>query len=79
MPRLSTRNAEYAALSLDRLQRQGYLRRDCQRLINTDRNTSPSCMVALGDADAMVTGVTRNFSVRWTTSCAVIDPKPGAG
>ena len=34
-----------------------------QRLVNQDRNHFAACMVALGDADAMVTGVTRNFSV----------------
>jgi malate dehydrogenase (oxaloacetate-decarboxylating)(NADP+) len=34
-------------------------------------------MVALGDADAMVTGVTRNFSVALEDVCRCIDPKPG--
>src|SRR5260221_13643464 len=34
-------------------------------------------MVALGDADAMVTGVTRNFSVALEDVCRVIDQKPG--
>ena len=47
----------------ERLQRRGFLQRDVQRLINQDRNHFAACMVALGDADAMVTGVTRNFSV----------------
>ena len=36
--------------------------RDAQRLINTDRNHFAASMVALGDADAMVTGTTRNYS-----------------
>ncbi len=61
--RLSQRNAAYAAYLYERLQRQGFLQRDCQRLVNQDRNHFAACMVALGDADAMVTGVTRNFSV----------------
>jgi malate dehydrogenase (oxaloacetate-decarboxylating)(NADP+) len=34
-------------------------------------------MVALGDADAMVTGVTRNFSVALEDVRRCIDPKPG--
>jgi malate dehydrogenase (oxaloacetate-decarboxylating)(NADP+) len=34
-------------------------------------------MVALGDADAMVTGVTRNFSVALDDVRRCIDPKPG--
>jgi malate dehydrogenase (oxaloacetate-decarboxylating)(NADP+) len=74
---LSTRNANYVAYLYERLQRQGYLVRDVQRLINQDRNHFAACMVALDDADAMVTGVTRNFSVALEDVRRVIDPKPG--
>ena len=75
--RLSTRNTVYTNYLYERLQRKGYLLRDCQRLVNTDRNHFAACMVALGDADAMVTGVTRNFSVALEDARRVIDPKPG--
>jgi malate dehydrogenase (oxaloacetate-decarboxylating)(NADP+) len=75
--RLSTRNGVYTNYLYVRLQRQGYLLRDCQRLVNTDRNHFAACMVALGDADAMITGVTRNFSVALEDVQRVIDPKPG--
>jgi len=75
--RLSTRNSAYINFLYERLQRHGYLVRDCQRLVNQDRNHFAACMVALGDADAMVTGVTRNFSVALEDVCHVIDPKPG--
>jgi malate dehydrogenase (oxaloacetate-decarboxylating)(NADP+) len=75
--RLATRNADYAAYLYERLQRQGYLVRDCQRLVNQDRNHFAACMVALGDVDAMVTGVTRNFSVALSEIRHAIDPKPG--
>jgi len=75
--RLSTRNRIYADYLYARMQRNGYLFRDCQRLINTDRNYFGSTMVALGDADAMVTGVTRNYSVALDTVQRIIDPKPG--
>ena len=74
---LSTRNSVYTNYLYERLQRHGYLVRDCQRLVNTDRNHFAACMVALGDADAMVTGVTRNFSVALEDVRRVIDPKPG--
>ena len=74
---LSTRNSVYTNYLYERLQRHGYLVRDCQRLVNTDRNHFAACMVALGDADAMVTGVTRNFSVALEDVQRVIDPKPG--
>src|SRR4051794_34325625 len=74
---LSKRNANYVAYLYERLQRQGYLVRDVQRLINQDRNHFAACMVALDDADAMVTGVTRNFSVALEDVRRVIDRKPG--
>jgi len=75
--RLSTRNTVYTNYLYERLQRRGYLLRDCQRLVNTDRNHFAACMVALGYADALVTGVTRNFSVALEDVRRVIDPKPG--
>ncbi len=74
---MSSRNAVYAAYLYERLQRHGFLQRDCQRLVNQDRNHFAACMVALGDADAMVTGVTRNFSVALEDVRRCIDPKPG--
>jgi malate dehydrogenase (oxaloacetate-decarboxylating)(NADP+) len=61
----------------ERLQREGYLFRDCQRLINQDRNVFAAAMVALGDADAMVTGVTRNYSIALEEVRRVIDDRPG--
>ena len=75
--RLSKRNAVYAAYLYERLQRKGFLQRDCQRLVNQDRNHFAACMVSLNDADAMVTGVTRNFSAALADVTHCIDPKPG--
>ena len=75
--RLSRRNAAYADHLYERLQRKGFLFRDCQRLINTDRNHFAATMVALGDADAMVTGVTRNYSTALNDVRHVIEAKPG--
>ncbi|MCK5275840.1 MAG: NADP-dependent malic enzyme, partial [Alphaproteobacteria bacterium] len=75
--RLSSDNAKYAEFLYGRLQRQGYLFRDCQRLVNQDRNVFAACMVVQGDADAMVTGATRSFSVALEDITRVIDPKPG--
>ena len=75
--RLSQRNAIYAQFLYERLQRRGFLFRDCQRMINQDRNYFAAAMVAQGDADAMVTGVTRNFSIALEEVRRVIDDKPG--
>jgi malate dehydrogenase (oxaloacetate-decarboxylating)(NADP+) len=58
--RLSHSNQRYTEFLYNRQQRKGMLYRDCQRQVNQDRNVFAACMVACGDADAMVTGVTRN-------------------
>ena len=76
--RLSDRNADYAEYLYTRLQRKGSLKRDCQRLVNQDRNFFAACMVATGDADAMVTGLTRNFHAAMHNIASVIEPAPGA-
>ncbi len=54
-------NKQYTDFLYTRLQRKGFLFRDCQRLVNQDRNVFAACMVAQGHADAMVTGLTRSF------------------
>ena len=75
--RLSTHNRRYADFLYQRLQRQGFLWRDCQRMINQDRNVFAAAMVACGDADAMVTGVTRSYHVALDDVRKAIDPAPG--
>jgi malate dehydrogenase (oxaloacetate-decarboxylating)(NADP+) len=75
--RMSTRVDAYTEYLYARLQRKGYLHRDAQRLINTDRNHFAACMVALGDADAMVTGTTRNYSTALEDVRRCIDTAPG--
>ena len=67
----------YADHVYKRLQRKGFLKRDCDRLIRTNRIVFGSCMVDLGDADAMVTGVTRTFSDTLENIKYVVDERPG--
>ncbi|MEL8054907.1 MAG: NADP-dependent malic enzyme [Pseudomonadota bacterium] len=74
--RLSDRNADYTDYLYERLQRRGYLKRDAQRLVNQDRNVFGSCMLAHGDADGMVTGVTRNYDVCLKDVMLTLDPLP---
>ncbi len=76
--RLSHRNATYAEYLYGRLQRRGFLARDCQRMVNQDRNVFAACMVATGDADAMVTGLTRSPAVCLEDIAYAIDPAPGS-
>jgi malate dehydrogenase (oxaloacetate-decarboxylating)(NADP+) len=75
--RLSDRNDDYADWLYGRLQRRGYLRRDVQRLVNNDRNVFSACMLRFGDADGMVTGVTRHFTNTMSDIRLVLDPAPG--
>jgi malate dehydrogenase (oxaloacetate-decarboxylating)(NADP+) len=72
--RLSQHNPEFVDFVYGRLQRSGFLKRDVQRLIHQDRNTFAASMVALGYADAMVTGVTRSFDQALDEVLRVIDP-----
>ena len=71
--RMSDKNEVYTSFLYKRLQRQGYLQRDVQRLIHQDRNVFAACMVALGDANGMVTGVTRNYATSLSDVLLAID------
>ena len=74
--RISRFNQKYIEFLYDRLQRKGALHRDCQRMVNQDRNVFAACMVSAGDADAMVTGLTRAFGVAFDDITRVIDQRP---
>jgi len=60
-----------------RLQRRGYLRRDCERMINQDRNIFGAVLLQLGEADAMITGVTRTYAQTMREVRKVIDVEAG--
>ncbi len=75
--RISTHNPAYTDYLYKRLQRKGYLFRDAQRFVNTDRNVFGACMLAAGHADGMVTGVTRNFDVALNNVRLALDPRQG--
>ena len=74
--RQSAARDSYAEFLFQRLQRRGRLKSDCTRLVNNDRNIYGACMLAQGDADAMVTGVTRSYSITLEEVSQVIDPRP---
>jgi malate dehydrogenase (oxaloacetate-decarboxylating)(NADP+) len=74
--RLNEKTPSYVDFLYERLQRRGFLRRDVLRLINQDRNSFAACMLAAGDADGMVTGVTRNFDQALREVTRVIDVTP---
>ena len=74
--KLSDATERYTDFLYKRLRRRGMLLRDCQRLVNQNRNAFAACMVATGDADAMVTGLTRSAAVCLEDIGRAIDPAP---
>ena len=64
-------------LMYGRLQRRGYLKREVERLINQDRNTFAAALLQLGEADAMLTGITRPYGPTLRDVRRVIDPAAG--
>jgi malate dehydrogenase (oxaloacetate-decarboxylating)(NADP+) len=76
--RLSKGNKAYTDFLYERLQRRGFLYRDCQRLVNQNRNVFAACMMIHGEADAMVTGQTRSYAVCFDDISHALDPRPDA-
>ncbi|WP_295559500.1 NADP-dependent malic enzyme [uncultured Hyphomicrobium sp.] len=68
---------EFTDFLYARLQRRGFLKRDCLRLVRNERNVFAALLVAHGHADCMVAGVTRNWASVFQDVRRVIDPKPG--
>jgi malate dehydrogenase (oxaloacetate-decarboxylating)(NADP+) len=60
-----------------RLQRRGYLHREVERMVNQDRNIFASLLLEMGEADAMITGVTRTYSQTLREVRRVLDPAEG--
>ena len=73
----SGRVKEYTDFLYARLQRKGFLYRDVERMVSNDRNIFGACMLQMGDAEGMITGVTRNYSVALEQISTVIDPQEG--
>ncbi len=71
------RTRDYINYVYERLNRRGYLLRDVKRMVQRDRNVFSAVMVATGDADGVVTGVTRHYWRALKNIKRVIDPIPG--
>jgi len=68
---------EFAEFLYQRLQRRGYLKRDCERIVRNERNVFAALMVVHGYADAVVSGATRNWTSVFQDVRRVMDAKPG--
>lgn len=66
---------EYIEFLYKKLQRSGYLYRDCARLVKSDRNIFSACMLANNHADAMVTGQIKGYFDCLDDVMKVIPPK----
>ncbi len=60
-----------------KLQREGQLERDVDRLVRNDRIAWGASMIACKDADAMVTGNIRHYAASIEKLKKVTDPRPG--
>jgi malate dehydrogenase (oxaloacetate-decarboxylating)(NADP+) len=60
-----------------RLQRHGYLHRQVERMVKQDRNTFAALLLALGEGDALITGVTRPYAQSLRQVQRVLDAKAG--
>ena len=77
VPHSAEEAAPYIDALYSRIQRRGALHRDAVRMVTNDRNIYAASMLKAGDADAMVTGVTRNYARALADVCTVLDPPPG--
>src|SRR5918998_64057 len=75
--RNSPRVAEMVDWLYAKLQRRGFLHREVERLLNQDRNIFAAAMLEMGEADVMITGVTRPYSQAISQVLRVIDPMEG--
>lgn len=69
---ISERNDKFSEYLYKKLQRQGVLYTDCLRMVKTDRNVFAASMLACGDGDALVTGLTRSYRKSLTDVWQVI-------
>ena len=67
----------YTEYLYNRQKRRGMLFRDCQRQVNQNRNVFAAAMVACGDADAVVTGLTRPFNTSFGDISLCLGPRSG--
>jgi len=77
VPHSAEEAAPYIEALYKRVQRRGALYRDAVRLVTNDRNVYAASMLKAGDADAMVTGVTRTYATALADVRQVLDPPPG--
>ncbi len=71
------RHARYADLLYKKRQRRGVTLRDAHKLL-LDRNYFGSCMVEFGEADTLISGMTKNYATSIRPALHVIGTQPGS-
>jgi len=66
----------YAQVLYEKRQRKGLTHRDCLKLMQ-DRNYFAAMMVEMGEADALVSGLTKDYPKTILPSLQIIDTAPG--
>jgi malate dehydrogenase (oxaloacetate-decarboxylating)(NADP+) len=77
VPHSAAQAAPYIEALYQRLQRRGALYRDCVRMVTNDRNIYAASLLAIGEADALVTGVTRAYNAALGDVRQVLDSPAG--
>lgn len=72
---VSEYNNKYADHLYQELKREGALYSDCSRMVKNDRNVFAASMLACGDGDALVSGLTRGYRKTLTDIWQVVKSK----
>ncbi len=72
---ISEENAKFTDYLYQKLQREGVLHSDCERMVKNDRNIFAASMLLCGHGDALVTGLTRGYRKSLTDVWKVIKNK----
>jgi malate dehydrogenase (oxaloacetate-decarboxylating)(NADP+) len=67
---------EYIDFAYKKLQRSGYLLRDCSKLVKTDKNIFAASLLAAGHADSLITGNTKSYDASFLDVSKIINAKP---
>ncbi|MGD9159935.1 MAG: NADP-dependent malic enzyme [Desulfobacteraceae bacterium] len=68
---------QFAKTLLQKRERKGFTRDDSLKLMRSNRNYFAAAMVSAGDADAMLSGITSNYSNVILPALQLIDKEPG--
>jgi malate dehydrogenase (oxaloacetate-decarboxylating)(NADP+) len=76
---ITNKNSDkYAEFMYSKMQRKGFLLRDCARSVKNDRYTFSSAMLAHNEGDLLITGLTRSYNSSLKGIMGLIDAKKDA-